>query len=77
MGTSSAGAKPGVFEAILLFYPIAVAAGRGGAQVRHPGGGAVAARRCDIQGAARSGGAQVRHQGGGGGSAGRLHELFF
>jgi hypothetical protein len=48
MGTSSAGAKPGVFEAILLFYPSAVAAGRGGAQVRHPGGGAVAAHRCDI-----------------------------
>ena len=49
MGTSSAGAEPGVLEAILLFYPSAVAAGRGGAQVRHSGGGAAAARRCDIQ----------------------------
>jgi len=38
MGTSSADAEPGVLEAILLFYPSAVAAGRGGgSQVRHPG----------------------------------------
>jgi hypothetical protein len=69
MGTSSAGAEPGVLEAILLFYPSAVqgwrATGRVGAQVRHPGGGAV--RR----GTARRGGVQVRHPGGGGGSAAR------
>jgi len=52
MGTSSAGAEPGVLEVILLFYPSAVqgwrAAGCGGAQMLHPGGGAVAACRCDI-----------------------------
>jgi hypothetical protein len=48
MGTSSAGAEPGMLEAILLFYPSAVqgwrATGRGGAQVRHPGGGAAQRR---------------------------------
>jgi hypothetical protein len=65
MGTSSAGAEPDVFEAILLFYPSAVAAGRGGAQVRHPGGGVVAARRCDIKEAAearRGGAGLVEHE---------------
>jgi hypothetical protein len=72
MGTSSAGAEPGVLEAILLFYPSAVqgwrATGRGGAQVRHPGGGAArrdtAACKCDIQEAAearRRGAGLVEH----------------
>jgi len=51
MGTSSTGTEPGVLEAILLFYPSAVAAG-------------AVARRCDIQEAV-GGGSQVQHLGGG------------
>ena len=37
MGISNADAEPGVLEAILLFYPSAVAAGRGGGRRRLAG----------------------------------------